>query len=441
MKRLVVREFMPFARADLDSRHLEQLQRFDQACAAESGKAIFDWTRRDTVRALNYVGVIQIPGLTVEILPKISDLEWEALAYEGSPDHERAQRNLLYMLAVAGELPFEERLLAHQRLECLPLLEVLITVFGQAVVRELRRGVTRAYVEREENLAFVKGALLHAQNARLNSVRRDRNYVRYDDFLPDTPLNRIIRATCRRLQALPLRQRTQLALHAAALELADVSDVHVTLEMFERVHLDRNTQRFGAILEFCRMVLLRQTAAPSLGGARTFSLLFPMETVFEQFVGCLIRQNARALDLNRAQVRLQSAGTSRWLARTEQGQGRFRLRPDVLIHGPDGSVQTVLDTKWKRLKSDAEDSKNGVSQADVYQLYAYAHRFDSPDNVLLFPGVPGVSPKRYHLHEDAPRRIRVEFLDLDRDLHRERADLLGELRDLLVVDGPLRVAR
>lgn len=412
MRRIVVREFTAIPRAELHPRQLAQLQRLD------AEQTIFDWSGMHSIKALNYVGVVHVPGVTIEILPKLA---------EGEQSAELAQRNLIHMLAVAGELPFEDRHLAHQQLEALPLLEVLVGVFARALVRELRRGVTRAYVHREENLTFVKGSLMHAQNARLNHVRRDRNYVRYDDFLSDTLLNQILRATCRRLQTLPLRQRTQMALHVAGLELAEVSDVLVSLEMFERLKLDRNTQRFASLLEFCRMVWLRQTAIPTADGMATFSLLFPMEQVFEQFVGELIRRHAEP----GARVCLQSAGASRCLLQTENGSGRFRLRPDVLIRGPAGDNRTILDTKWKRLKAGVEDRRGGVAQADLYQLYAYANRFRSPDNILLYPAVPGVAAKRYRLFDEPGRRVRVEFLDLSRDLRQHHQLLVEELLGLL----------
>lgn len=211
-----------------------------------------------------------------------------------------------------------------------------------------------------------------------------------------------------------------------------MDDVQVTVESFTQVHLNRNTERFSPLLTFCRMVLLGQTPLPGLGGERTFSLLFPMEQVFEAFVAGFIRRHARQLGLQLAHVRIQSAGLSRWLVKTPEGRGRFGLRPDIVITGHGGVTRTILDTKWKRPKADAEDVKNGIPQADMYQLYAYAHRFQSPDNLLLYPAVAGASAKSYILQDTVmPSRLRVEFLDLNRDLRKERATLLNDIRRIL----------
>ena len=80
-----------------------------------------------------------------------------------------------------------------------------------------------------------------------------------------------------------------------------------------------------------------------------------------------------------------------------------------MIDVPSGETATVIDTKWKRLKTDQEDARNGVAQSDLYQLYAYAHRYQSPDNVLLYPRVEGVSAKAYRLIGEEDKRVRIEF--------------------------------
>lgn len=433
MIREFVREHARIERAKLGKKLLRRLQQFDLSCAATTGKTIFDWSDIDTIRAKNYVGIIQLPGLSIEILPKITEISEN---YIGTPqsaqERELAQKNLMYMLCVAGLIPFEERQLADQRVHKLPMADVLVAAFSRALVRELRRGVPHDYVQREENLLYLRGKILHGPNSRLNAVHKERLFAQYEDFISDTPLNRILLATCERLQQLSLGMRTQAALADAALMLADVERVQVNLESFKRIHLNRNTERFAAILEFCRIVLLGQSPVPGSGRSEIFSLLFPMEQVFEGFVGGILRRHARELGLTPSQVRLQSAGRTRCLVRTPEGRGRFLLRPDVLIENAELGTRCVLDTKWKRPKSDAQDRKNGILSADMYQLYAYAHRFNSPDNVLLYPAVGGATPKKYHLYEtEHSGRLRIEFLNVTRDLYAMRTELIEDLRAIL----------
>ena len=52
-------------------------------------------------------------------------------------------------------------------------------------------------------------------------------------------------------------------------------------------------------------------------------------------------------------------------------------------------VIAIIDTKWKKLSDDPLDRKHGVSQADVYQLMAYARLYRTAELMLLYPARPG----------------------------------------------------
>ena len=45
----------------------------------------------------------------------------------------------------------------------------------------------------------------------------------------------------------------------------------------------------------------------------------------------------------------------------------------------------VIDTKWKRIAARIDDPKQGVSQADVYQMMAYGRLYGCPSLMLLYP--------------------------------------------------------
>ena len=47
------------------------------------------------------------------------------------------------------------------------------------------------------------------------------------------------------------------------------------------------------------------------------------------------------------------------------------MKPDIVIR--NGAECWVADTKWKVV--DERDSKHGVSQSDMYQLYAYGKKY------------------------------------------------------------------
>ena len=338
-----VSEFGRIPRADVGAKLLGRLKKFDERHAREAKDWVFDWQYRDTIRAKNWVGVVEVPGLTVEIYPKVGTEISETDAAK-----QRAQRNLLYMLSLAGDLRVRQRDLAQLHTGRAPLLEALIAAFSNGLLLELGRGLIRNYVNRNENARFLRGKLLLQQQIKHNAAHRERVYVSYDDFTPDNPINQILKAAALRLAVRTRVPNTLRTLRQALCHFADVADREVRSDNFDRVHFDRSTERFRTLCEFARLVFGRESAGPSEGESETFSLLFPMEKVFEEFVGALIRKHASRLGLDRSKVHLQARNHPRWLLRAPDG-GRFRLRPDVVIAGDGAIPSLILDTKWKRL--------------------------------------------------------------------------------------------
>lgn len=414
MKQLSVTEFERIPRKRLGSDLCTRLQQFDERFARSSGTTVFDWSRIAHVRARNWVGVIQIPGLQIEILPKTD-------AEQG-----QARRNLLLMMSVCRRLPIRERDIANLLLEKRPILEALIAVFSGRLLNELRRGLDQEYVRREENTGFVRGKIVLPIHLRKNLAHSERVYVAYDEFLADTPVNHILKRTCRVLLQQTRNATTQRELREAILVMANVTDREITNENFLRLRLNRQNERFRDLLDFCRLVLFDGTPAPRGGETPTFSLLVPMNELFEEFVARLIRRHANELGFERSSVHVQAKRMRRHLLRDEEGRRSYQLKPDVLIADPAGGTSRILDTKWKTLDGDRTSKP---SEADVYQLHAYARRYECPESVLLFPKSAGAQRQVFSLEgTELGARLRVEFLDVSRDLVVDRAGLVEELR-------------
>ncbi len=65
---------------------------------------------------------------------------------------------------------------------------------------------------------------------------------------------------------------------------------------------------------------------------------------------------------------------------------QFALRPDIVVTRNDGS-KVILDTKWKCLV-DKPHINYGISQSDMYQMYAYSKKYGTPEIWLLYPVNP-----------------------------------------------------
>ena len=320
-------------------------------------QAVLDRTARPSLRAGQVVGVLTVPGSSVEILPKI-----------GGEGDDAVRRALVHMLAVAWGVPVadsEAALLATQRQN---LLEILVRLFVDILFAAVRRGLPHRYRLREDDLPLLRGKLDIRRQLARHSFRSDRLACAFDELSVDTPLNRVLKAAVVRL-ALATRSAVnarKLAELAARFEfVGDSSD-----PMRERVRLDRTNNAFHRLHDLACLFLAGDWQSTTAGSNEGIALLFPMNDLFEEFIGRRMR-----VALAPRSVRLQHTGR---YALVEQ-QGRlFALRPDIVV---DDDI--VIDTKWKELNP--SERTLGVDQADVYQMLAYARAYEARRLVLLYP--------------------------------------------------------
>jgi 5-methylcytosine-specific restriction enzyme subunit McrC len=422
---IVLREHERFSPKDhgVDLRAYERLRRFDLRRRAPEG-GVFTWYARHA-KASQWVGVVQVEGLQVEILPKI----------ETQTDEAAGRLNLLAMLAIAGDLPVRSRELASLADRKASLSDLLARLFAERLVEELLKGPDRRYVRRHANLHAFKGKLaVHRQLLR-NAAHRERFACDFDELLIDTPLNGVFRAACRLLLRQTKSAKSANPLRRALLLLDEVSDVEVTAQLLDGIALDRKTERFDSVLHFCRMLFAGRSPTARAGESRTFSLLFDMNVVFERFVTSFVLRFVLPR-LPGWTLFPQAHRRHRYLLE-RHGRGVLRLAPDLLLEDPEGHL-LVLDTKWKTLSRRGKQDR--ASRSDLYQLYAYAQRFGSDRSILLYPQAPGLTPDwltlRGHDRSTSAKRIEVHFCDVGTDLASRsgRDELAAALTDL-ILDG------
>ncbi|MGQ4631874.1 5-methylcytosine restriction system specificity protein McrC, partial [Raoultella ornithinolytica] len=89
---------------------------------------------------------------------------------------------------------------------------------------------------------------------------------------------------------------------------------------------------------------------------------------FEAYIAALAKRAVRGTEWT---VRAQAGRLYCLIEDVKEGKPRFQTRPDLLIER-NHQIVMIIDTKWKRIGRHPEDARHGISQADVYQMMAYA---------------------------------------------------------------------
>ena len=378
-KILTVREFQGIKKEDLGESNFILLEEFIEENSGDDVKErLSDFLRISShkgvkvIKPRNYVGVINIDNkVQIEILPKI-DIGNE---YE---------LRKLFLKLLSSLKEFKGKSFKNARLNDskLPIYEVFIQMYLNEVQELLKKGLKSDYVTLKGNLPFFKGKLLVNQHIKQNIVRKDRFYMAYDEFHINRPENRLIKTTLLKLNKISSNGKNQLLAKRLLAEFEMVNQSTNLDKDFSLVKKDRNAQFYQNLIHWSEVFLKNKSFSTFQGTQSVNALLFPMEKIFEAYI-------AKQLKTKCSEWKVETQKRSKYLFDKPR---QFRMKPDIYMSKDDSAI--VLDTKWKKLISDSSENY-GISQSDMYQMYAYAYKYDVENVILIYPKHKEVQLKNF----------------------------------------------
>lgn len=343
------------------------------------------------LQAQNYVGVIQTKdGTSIEILPKIKTV-----------DEAKSRTILIKMLKTLKKSPFKNFNIANLKADKMPLLEIFITMFLEELTRLVQKGIKSDYITKEENLKFLKGKLRINEQIKYNYIHKERFFVQYQEFLSDRVENKLIKTTLKYLYNKSKSNKNQQRIREFLFVFDDVGISHNIKTDFDKVKLNRQMKDYEIVILWCKTFLLDNSFSPYKGDTIAFALLFDMNLLFESYVGHYLKKKG-------FNVSLQDKG--KYLVESHQ---KFALRPDIVIQRKDEYKKVIIaDTKWKNITEEKD-----ISQADMYQLYAYGKKYKNNQLYLIYPKSDQKQPKlKYTYCQEAQSKLnlRVVYFDLEK---------------------------
>lgn len=318
----------------------------------------------------SYVGLIQMhAGYQIQILPKID--------FGVNTDNRNTETKRIFLRMLRSMKDFSGKSLKEANLDVgrLPLYEIFVNMYVQEVQRLVKKGLRATYVPRQGNLNYYKGKLLINEQVKRNAAHGERFYMCYDEYLVDRAENRVVKATLLKLQQLSDSAINQKYIRQLLISFEMVRASTNYQKDFSKIVINRNTKDYEMLMRWSKVILLDRSFTTFSGEHSAKALLFPMEKVFESYVAKHLKKVF--IDLN-WDFSIQDKGYYLF-----DSPRKFALRPDIVMTRDDGS-KIIMDTKWKSL-IDKPQMNYGISQADMYQMYAYSKKYDSAEVWLLYP--------------------------------------------------------
>lgn len=368
------------------------------------------------ITAKNYVGVITMnDGTTIEILPKI----FSHAAFTDEEEKEKKVKKLLIdMLKTLRNTPFKSLQATNVNIDKLSIFEIFIRMFVDEVFYIVKRGLKCDYETIQSNENVFKGKMVFAVQIKHNYAHKERSFVEYDEFNTNRAENKILKSTLSYLYKCTTSSRNKSDIKTLLNAFNSVDESNEYKSDFAKIVPDRKTADYQTALMWSKVFLMGKSFTSFSGSEVAFALLFPMETLFESYIAAQLKKM-----LGHSEYSLSAQDKTYHLF---DGPRKFLMKPDIVIKNKALAQVFVMDTKWKVLSADK--ANYAISQADMYQMYAYQKKYTSENVTLLYPLTEKVDPNQNieFLSNDGTV-IRIRFVDLF-DLSNSLNVIVGEIK-------------
>lgn len=306
-----------------------------------------------------FVGVIQVDDLTIEILPKID-------RYEPEENKARWHDVLLEMLKVTKKLKIQQVGQANVSRQSIHLLDIYFEWFLSEVQLLIHQGLIKQYYKETGNVKALKGKLEFAGHIQKNLVHKERFYTTHQVYDKDHLIHQVLGQALGIIATLSKGNYLYGKCKTVQLDFPEVKAIKANENTFSKIPKSRKTAPYDTALAIARLIILNYAPNVSSGSEKMLALLFDMNRLWEEYVLIRLKQACHGKDVD---VYGQSS-KSFWNGIT--------IRPDIIVK-KNNEVVLIIDTKWKNI----DQSK--PSTHDLRQMYVYNQFWKSERALLLYP--------------------------------------------------------
>lgn len=333
----------------------------------------------------NYVGVVQVGGLTIEILPK-ADKKADA-------DKNLWQSVLLNMLKVCKRIRVESVSETQLKKRHHSILDVYFEMYLTEIERLVSKGLIKRYQKNQSNQNALKGKLLFAKNIQQNLVHRERFYCEHQVYDRNHLLHQILYKGLQILKAF-VNDALKDRLNRLLFEFQEIENIEISEKHFRKIVFDRKNSDYQKAFDIAKIIILNYSPSLNYGSENLLTLLFDMNALWEEYIFRILQKHKK----DEEKVSRQDSKKF-WKNKC--------IRPDIILETKKETF--VIDTKWKIIET------NNPSDEDLKQMFVYNLHWDAEKALLLYPktGQMDSSFEEFHYDKLNPKKkCKTGFVDI-----------------------------
>ncbi len=331
---------------------------------------------RQGVRFCEYVGVLQLGELVIEILPKV----------DRHNDQNKWREKLISMLQAVGAFNVHAPSSSSLALQSNSILELYLSLFIQKTEQLFHQGLIKRYQKAERNTPLLKGNLLFSRQLQHNLVNRERFYTRHTTYNQAHPLNCVLLQTLALLRRVLLPSSFKNRVDALYCSFPSLPAMQLDEAFFQKIVYTPSTKNYEGAIEIARLLLLNYHPDLQKGNHNVLALLFDMNLLWEQLIYKSLKKYLPDDYIVEAQMQKTFWKTS---------NNSVKMKPDIVIFNTMTGNCLVLDTKWKNM-----DVTSIPSPEDLRQLFAYSKFNNNAQTALVYPSSTNQYTKGHFLEQE-----------------------------------------
>lgn len=336
-------------------------------------------------------------------------------------------KNLFYILCYAWGLAEQKDRIKVDAENCATyedLFAKLLTI-GCSIL--LRRGLSKDYLPKTEDVKGVKGKILFTDTLRKQVRTRTVTVCSYDNYTENILINQIIYSTLHRLLSIKtIEEGNHEALVRIFTYFPQVDIIDLDKSVFRNVVINRENRFYTLLIHLCQIISER--LVPSKNEKGKFSFVDfddeRMNEIFENFLFNFYRYNYGDTYL----VKREILNFDFEELEDSSDDVLPEMRTDVSLINKHGGRKIILDAKYynKTLESRFYNSKGKISRANISQVLSY---IDSTKNsvadsagILVYPKVSenvnaAWKYKTTHIVKVCTVDLNKDWKDIEQRLH------------------------
>lgn len=346
-----------------DKKLYSKLKKYIENNNLEDGYEFFKITK-DSIIPQNFVGTIPLDDIQIEILPKIPLVE---------NDIEAEKNRFLEILENINY--FKAKFLNNSKIAITDtsILEIFIHLFIKEVEEIIEKGLLYRYINKSENINIFKGKLDISNHIRYNFLHKEKFFMKFDEFSINSLENSIIKLTIQKLKKISVNSKNKDNLNKISHHLESISILPNSIESLKYITFDRTNDYYKNAIQWAKIFLNNQSSSIfSITNGEVATMLFPMETIFENYIGNKLISIIKEKSYEDLIIKVQDNSCSVFSTTTLNDtkiNNIFKIKPDIIIKNKNSKEIFILDTKWKILNK--LDNKFKISTEDIYQILSY----------------------------------------------------------------------